>query len=147
MDAARLPGCRAGGYHQMAMLMDVQRQVDYWRTGAAEDFAAAHDLLDKRHFRLALFMVHLSIEKILKAHVCQVTGDYAPRTHSLIRLVELAKLGLSEGELDFMATLDRYNMAGRYPDPTAPNPTENEAATVCRHAEEMLKCLQQRLSK
>lgn len=128
-------------------MIDAAQQIAYWSQGASEDSAAAHDLLDKRHFRTALFVAHLSIEKMLKAHVCRATGDYAPKTHNLIRLAELSRLDLPEPDLDFLATLDRYNLAGRYPDPTAPNPSPGEATVVCGRAEEMLKCLQQQLSK
>ncbi len=47
------------------MPIDIAQQVAYWRTGAIEDCVAAGDLLDKRHFRMALFTAHLSIEKML----------------------------------------------------------------------------------
>jgi len=52
--------------------MDEAKQVDYWRRGAWEDMMAAGMLVKKRRYRHGLFFGHLSLEKILKAHVVKV---------------------------------------------------------------------------
>ena len=75
--------------------MDIQKQVDYWKTSSDEDFAAAESLLEKGHLRHCLFFAHLAIEKMLKAHVTRQTKDVPPRTHNLVRLAEIAELSLS----------------------------------------------------
>jgi AbiV family abortive infection protein len=61
--------------------MDVGKQIEYWRSGAEEDLAAARSLLEKKHFRHALFFAHLAIEKVLKAHVTHETKTI-PASHS-----------------------------------------------------------------
>ncbi len=68
----------------------------------------AQILIDKGINRQALFFVHLSVEKALKALVCRETSDIPPRTHNLVRLAELAKLEMS-GELkDTLEELTRH---------------------------------------
>jgi len=53
--------------------MDVQKQIEYWRYGSADDMEAATVLLEKNKFRQALFFAHLAVEKMLKAHVARET--------------------------------------------------------------------------
>ena len=47
--------------------MDVQKQIEFWKVSAEEDFAAAESLLEKGHFRHCLFFAHLAVEKMLKS--------------------------------------------------------------------------------
>jgi HEPN domain-containing protein len=95
--------------------VDVERQVEYWLSGSAEDFAAAISLADA-HPRHALFFAHLALEKILKAHVTRATSDVPPRIHDLIRLAELARLALTSEQREFLSRFQQYCLAGRYPD-------------------------------
>lgn len=75
-------------------MVDVPKQIQYWRTSSDEDFDAAQSLLEKGHFRHSLFFAHLAIEKMLKAHVARQTKDIPPRIHNLIRPAEIAELSL-----------------------------------------------------
>lgn len=70
-------------------MIDVEKQVAYWRDGAQEDWAVARELVGNGRTRHGLFFVHLALEKVLKAHVCRQTRDLAPRIHNLVRLAEL----------------------------------------------------------
>ena len=97
-------------------MVDVSKQIDYWRTSSDEDFAAAQSLLEKDHLRHSLFFAHLAIEKMLKAHVMRQTKEIPPRIHNLIRLVELAKLKLDEERKGFLREFGVYQLEGRYPD-------------------------------
>ena len=51
-------------------MIDAEKQIVYWRKGAEEDIAVARELLEKKRIRHGLFFVHLSLEKMLKAHFC-----------------------------------------------------------------------------
>lgn len=102
-------------------LIDVEKQVAYWRQGAAEEWEVARDLLAKNHPRHCLFFAHLTLEKILKAHVCRQTRDLAPRLHDLLRLANLAGLSLKDSDRDFLKVFGVYQVEGRYPD-TFPEP-------------------------
>ena len=96
--------------------MDVGKQVDYWKTGSNEDFAAAKSLLEKGHFRHSLFLAHLAVEKMLKAHVVRQTNDMPPRIHNLVRLAEMAALELEPAHDRFLREFNVYQLEGRYPD-------------------------------
>lgn len=44
------------------------------------------------------------------------TCAYAPRTHNLRRLAEISGLNWKPEELVFFATINAFNMEGRYPE-------------------------------
>jgi HEPN domain-containing protein len=96
--------------------MDIQNQIEYWKTGAEEDFAAAQPLLEKGYLRHCLFFVHLALEKMLKAHVVVQTREIPPRIHNLVRLAQLARLELNKEQESFLRRFDVYQLEGRYPD-------------------------------
>ena len=96
--------------------MDVEKQVDSWRSGSEEDIAAAETLMEKGHLRHALFFAHLAVEKALKAHVVRKTRDVPPRIHNLTRLAELAGLTLDIERADFLRRFNLYQLEGRYPE-------------------------------
>lgn len=96
--------------------MNARKQIDYWRTSADEDFAAAQSLLEKGHLRHCLFFAHLAIEKMLKAHVTRRTSDIPPRIHNLVRLAEIAELELDSDKAESLREFGVYQLEGRYPD-------------------------------
>jgi HEPN domain-containing protein len=96
--------------------MNIRSQVEYWKTGAEEDFAAAQSLLEKGHLRHCLFFMHLSLEKMLKAHVVVQTKEIPPRIHDFVRLSEIACLNLSKEQKEFLLKFRIYQLEGRYPD-------------------------------
>ena len=75
-------------------MIDIDKQISFWRNSAEEDLAVARDLVHRNRIRHGLFFAHLALEKALKAHVCCVTQDIAPRLHNLVRLAELAELDI-----------------------------------------------------
>jgi HEPN domain-containing protein len=125
--------------------MDIQKQVDYWRTGAEEDFAAAQPLLEKGYLRHCLFFVHLALEKMLKAHVAAKTKDVPPRIHNLVRLAQLARLGLDREQEFFLRRFDVYQMEGRYPDSQQVSINLKIAQEEIQKAKEMLEWLKAQL--
>jgi len=98
------------------LIMDIEKQIEYWKTGSDEDFAAAQSLLEKGHLRHSLFFAHLAIEKMLKAHVTKQTRDIPPRMHNLVRLAGVAGLSVSSEQGNFLRSFDMYQLEGRYPD-------------------------------
>ena len=122
-------------------VIDIQKQVQHWRNGATEDWQVALELLNLGRTRHSLFFAHLALEKIFKAHVCQVTKNLAPRIHALLRLAELAELKLSQDQLKFLARFDRYQLEGRYPDMLPPAPDIETTQEEINQAMEILKWL------
>lgn len=99
----------------MAHMVDIQQQIVYWSTGAQEDIAVAEELIGNKRYRHGLFFAHLALEKMLKAHICKKTNELAPRIHNLVRLSEMADLGLSEDHMNHLADMNEFNLEGRYP--------------------------------
>lgn len=125
--------------------MDVQKQIEFWKASAEEDFAAAESLLEKGHFRHCLFFAHLAVEKMLKAHVTRQTSDIPPRIHNLVRLAESAELRLSPEQARFLRGFDVYQLEGRYPDSAQILLDLETARAKLTLAEEMLKWLKAQL--
>ena len=125
--------------------MDVQKQIDFWRTSSDEDFAAAESLLEKGHLRHCLFFAYLAIEKMLKAHVTRRTNDVPPRIHHLVRLAEIAGLKLELEQENFLREFGVYQLEGRYPDSEQISPDLNTAREEISRAREMLKWLKTQL--
>jgi HEPN domain-containing protein len=96
--------------------MDIDKQLKYWKTGAAEDMLAAETLLEKGHLRHCLFFAHLALEKALKAHVINSTHQIPPRIHNLARLAELADISLTAEQKSRLLEFGVYQLEGRYPD-------------------------------
>ena len=124
-------------------MVDISKQVEYWKAGAVEDWDIAVDLIQRDKPRYGLFFAHLALEKALKAHVCRISHDMAPRTHALLRLAELSRLTLSEEQRMFLSEFDRYQIEGRYPQDFAPRPTAEEGRAQFRKAEEVFRWLMQ----
>ncbi len=125
--------------------MDVQKQIEFWKASAEEDFAAAESLLEKGHFRHCLFFAHLAVEKMLKAHVTRQTSDIPPRIHNLVRLAEIAGLKLELEQENFLREFGIYQLEGRYPDSEQISPDLDAAREEISRAREMLKWLKTQL--
>ena len=125
--------------------MDVGKQIDYWKTGSGEDFAAAESLLEKGHLRHGLFFAHLAVEKMLKAHVTRQTNDVPPRIHNLIRLAEMAGLSVDPEQAGFLRKFDLFQLEGRYPDCTQLLIDSEAARERLLSAGDMLKWLKAQL--
>lgn len=126
-------------------MIDIEKQVAYWRDGAIEDWQVARDLIRRRRMRQGLFFAHLVLEKVLKAHVCRRTQDLAPRIHNLVRLAELAELGLNERQIDILAEMNAFNIEGRYPEMLTPEATIEEARRYIRRTREVYTWLMSQL--
>ncbi|MBN1104555.1 MAG: HEPN domain-containing protein [Deltaproteobacteria bacterium] len=126
---------------QPVSMIDIDKQIAFWREGAEEDWVVAQDLVNRRHARHGLFFAHLALEKALKAHVCRKTRDIAPRLHNLVRLAELSELGIQPSWRDLLAEMNAFNIEGRYPDTLSPPPSQKEALTYLNRAEEVFHWL------
>ena len=97
------------------------------------------------HGLQGLFFVHLALEKALKAHVTRATKDVAPKIHSLGRLAQMSAVALSEEQLCLLDMLDRYCVAGRYPDEADEELTCGETVARLTRGKELYQWLMGRL--
>lgn len=77
-------------------MINVEKQIAYWMSGAEDDLESAEILIDKKRLLHGLFFCHLVIEKAIKAHVVKQTKEIAPRSHNLIYLSDKAALMFDE---------------------------------------------------
>ncbi len=122
-------------------MIDIAKQVEFLRAGSEEDFAVASDLIGRGKIRHGLFFLHLSLEKALKAEVCRVTRDVAPRMHSLVRLASLAEVHFPGDKVETLVELNEFNIEGRYPELLSPVPSAAEAGDYVARAEGILQWL------
>jgi len=54
---------------------DVEKTISYWLEGARYDLSAANAMFKSKKYPYALFMGHLSLEKLLKALVVKFTKN------------------------------------------------------------------------
>lgn len=97
--------------------MNIEKQIEYWRKGSELDLLTANDIFESgKNLHFCLYLCHLSIEKLIKSLVVKATGEFSPKTHNLLRLAEIAKIGLSEDQIVFLEELNQFQLSTRYPD-------------------------------
>ena len=126
-------------------MVNVDKHIQHWKDGAAEDIIVARQLIESNRIRHGLFFAHLSVEKLLKAHICKTTGDIAPKIHNLVRLAEISKIELSQSQIDLFADLNTFQIECRYPDHLAPAPDTAEALEYLSQVEAVMKWLTRQL--
>jgi len=122
-------------------MVDIDKQISYWKENANEDWVVAQQLLASGRIRHGLFFAHLALEKMLKALVCKKTGDLAPRIHNLSRLIGLTGVAANSEQLDVLAEMNAFHIEGRYPETLTKPPTIDEAVRYMKRAEEVLRWL------
>ena len=94
----------------------MKEQMAYWVNSAEHDLEVAETLFAAGKYDWCLFIAHLVLEKILKACYVKQMGEFPPRTHDLVRLADMAGLELEDETLDFLDTVNTFNISTRYPD-------------------------------
>ena len=122
-------------------MLDIEKQIKYWCSGAVEDWEVACNLVEQGRIRHGLFFVHLTLEKVLKAHVCRVEKELAPPIHNLIRLADKAGLSLNSDQRNLLAEVNSFNIEGRYPELFLPLPSRDEADDYIEKIGDLLECL------
>ncbi len=97
------------------VICDVNKLIKYWSQGSDLDFKAAQEIIHKtQQYVNVLFMLHLSLEKALKAVYVYKFQDHAPYTHNLIQLATKLELDI-EDRITF-SEINEFNLRCRYPD-------------------------------
>jgi HEPN domain-containing protein len=107
-------------------MVDIDKQISYWKANADEDWAVAQQLLESGRIRHCLFFAHLALEKMLKG---------------LNRLIGLSGVAASSEQLDILAEMNAFHIEGRYPETLTKPPTKEEAVRYMKRAEEVLRWL------
>lgn len=96
--------------------MDKTDLIKYWIDSSDKDFLTMNHLFQKKDYHWSLFIGHLVIEKLLKAHYVKNVDNNPPYIHNLLRLAEKSNLQLSEDQKGFLVTVTTFNISTRYDD-------------------------------
>ena len=125
-----------------------KQDVSEWIKLSDYDLETARAMQRAGKYLYVLFCCQQSVEKRLKAVVINVTGEFPPKTHDLIRLIELAKIGLADKQQLFLRKLTAYYIETRYPEEVkelSKKATKILANAYLKDSEEVVKCIDQLL--
>jgi len=105
--------------------LDINKIVKHWIDTSDSDFEAMLTLFRSEIYHWALFMGHISIEKLLKAYYVKENQNHAPFTHNLYRLAELSNLEINEEYAEWLFKITTFNLNARYDD------YKKEFYTIC----------------
>jgi len=92
------------------------KSVRNWMAGADYDLETAKHMLKTKRYIYVVFMCHLSLEKILKAHVEMHENKFPPKIHDLVKLVARAKLEIPKTLNEIILQLNKESIPTRYPE-------------------------------
>lgn len=90
--------------------------IEYWIEGSEEDFDTVKILFSNKKYVHALFFLHLTLEKLLKALFVKTFKTQAPITHNLINLLDKIDHEILLHHEKFLSTLMPYCLEARYPE-------------------------------
>jgi HEPN domain-containing protein len=96
--------------------IDVNKIVNHWVETSDNDYQTMLTLYNSKSYSWALFLGHISVEKLLKALYVKKYEKHAPFTHNLYRLAELNKLDLTNEYSDLLDEITTFNLNARYDD-------------------------------
>ncbi|MFW5760844.1 MAG: HEPN domain-containing protein [Cyclobacteriaceae bacterium] len=96
--------------------IDVNKIVKHWIETSDDDFKTMLTLYNSKSYVWALFLGHISTEKLLKALYVKRFKEHAPFTHNLYRLGELIGLDMSDEHSDWLDEITSFNLNARYDD-------------------------------
>ena len=96
--------------------LDIDKIVKHWIETSDEDFTTMLNLFESKSYGWALFLGHISVEKLLKGYFVVKKEKHAPFTHNLYRLAELSELEISEEQADWLDKITSFNLNARYDD-------------------------------
>ncbi len=96
--------------------MDVEKIVKHWIETSEDDFQTMLSLYDSKSYGWALFLGHITVEKLLKAVYVSKFKTHAPFLHNLYRLAELCNIPLTDEYADWLDKVTSFNLNARYDD-------------------------------
>lgn len=90
--------------------------IQEWKRQSDYDLETARHMFKSGRYIYCVFMCHLTIEKILKAHYYKTINEPPPKIHNLIYFIEKCELTLPQEIYDFIFTLNRVSIPTRYPE-------------------------------
>lgn len=95
---------------------DIEKIKNHWIETSNDDFKTMDALFKSKSYNWALFVGHISVEKLLKALYVKSHKNHAPAIHNLYRLAELCEIDLTDEFSDWLDTITSFNINARYDD-------------------------------
>jgi HEPN domain-containing protein len=91
--------------------------INFWVEQSNDDWRAVQTLFKGKNYLQSLFFAHLVMEKLCKSlWIKHNSENVPPRTHNLMHLLSSTPIKLTEDQSEFLLTLNRFQLEGRYPD-------------------------------
>jgi HEPN domain-containing protein len=98
-------------------MMTIDEHIEYWVKNSLIDLKSSSNMLTAGIFDWCLFVGHLALEKMLKAHWVKANQQsIPPKIHNLMKLAELAKIELTENQIEFFRIVNQFHLEARYQD-------------------------------
>jgi len=94
----------------------MRKDTENWIAMSDYDLETARHMLASGRYLYVVFMCHIALEKMLKAHVTEITQTVPIKTHDLIYLVKKSELNLPQAHLEFIGKINNASIPTRYPD-------------------------------
>lgn len=93
---------------------NIDKIVQHWIDASEKDFQTMQNLLKSGDYSWAMFLGHLVLEKLLKAHVVKNQKKHALFTHDLLRLATKAELIFNDEIEEWLDDISTFNINARY---------------------------------
>jgi HEPN domain-containing protein len=95
-------------------LENIEKIVQHWKDTSEKDYQTMRNLIKSGDFSWAMFLGHLVLEKLLKAHYVKNNRKHAIFTHDLLRLATQAGLEFNEETEEWLDEISTFNINARY---------------------------------
>jgi HEPN domain-containing protein len=95
--------------------MDKESLIKYWVEAAELDLPVIDHLYEKGDYVWSLFLSHLVLEKILKAHYAKDNETVPPKIHDLVKLAKCTSLTITASQEEYLDFVNDFNIESRYP--------------------------------
>ncbi len=121
--------------------MNTKEQINNWQNESKSDLESAFIYINKDRLLHGLFLCHLAIEKSLKALIVNITNNTIPKSHNILELSNLAKVEFTDKELNFIHTLIKYKLHGRYPKGSSEMPNIDDSNKLYKQSKSLINKL------
>ena len=94
--------------------LDIEKVVSYWVDSSDKDFKTMENLMVSGDYNWAMFLVHLVIEKLLKALFIRKNRKHAVYGHDLLRLTSDLDIKIDSVKEEWLDQITTFNLNARY---------------------------------
>jgi HEPN domain-containing protein len=95
-------------------LNNLNKIIQHWKDTSDKDYQTMQNLMQSGDYSWAMFLGHLVLEKLLKAHYVKNQRKHALFTHDLLRLATNAGLNINDETEEWLDDISTFNINARY---------------------------------